>query len=236
MNMFFNLRTGLRNLSIAALALSLAACANLGQNGPLQATSVSERHPITVDTQAATLMLDVAPDSISLTDDDLARIDAFAAQYKARGDGPLVMSIPTGAPNRGAASRAAAEVETRLNALALGVRDVRLSHYRASGAASNAPLILSFTQYVATPSPCGNWSQDYAFNPRNIASPNFGCSTRNNLAVMVADPGDLVAPRGMDPADAQRRDDILERYRVGETTQSERSEEESGAVSQVNQN
>ncbi|MEQ8746582.1 CpaD family pilus assembly protein [Pyruvatibacter sp.] len=232
MDVFFNLRT----VGFAILALGLTACANLGQNGPLQATNISERHPITVDTQAATLMIDVAPDSVSLSDDDIARIDGFAARYKARGDGPMVMSIPTGAPNRGAASRAAAEVETRLDALALGARDVRLSHYRASGAASNAPLILSFTQHVATPSPCGNWSQDYAFNPRNTASPNFGCAARNNLAVMVADPGDLVAPRGMDPADAQRRDDILERYRAGETTQSERSEEESGAVSQVNQN
>lgn len=225
-----------RIFCVALLALGVTACSNLGQNGPLQGSSVSERHPITVDTQAATLMIRVAPDSTSLADNDIARIDAFAARFKARANGPMILSIPTGAPNRGAASRAAAEVETRLDALALGARDVRLSHYRASGAASDAPLILSFTLYVATPSPCGNWSQDYAFNPRNTASPNFGCASRNNLAVMAADPGDFVAPRTMGPADAQRRDVVLERYRAGETTQTERAEEESGASSQVNEN
>jgi len=223
-------------ISILFAALALGACSNLGQNSELQAKSIRQTHPITVDEQAASLMIRVAPDSVSLTDDDLARLDAFARHYKNRGNGPMVMSIPTGAPNRGAASRAAAEVETRLDDHAIGTRQLRLSHYRASGAASDAPLILSFTQYVATPSPCGNWSENYAFNPRNTASPNYGCATQNNLAVMVADPGDLVAPRGMTPADAQRRDTVLERYREGETTQTERSEEESGASSQVNQN
>ncbi|GGD21604.1 CpaD family pilus assembly protein [Pyruvatibacter mobilis] len=223
------------SLAVAA-ALSVSACANLGQNGPTESYKAQREHPITVDEQAATLMIHVAPDSVSLMDEDIARIDHFAARYKARGNGPMVLSIPDGAPNRGAVSRAVAEVETRLDSHAVGPNRLRLSHYRASGSAHTAPLILSFTQYVATPSPCGNWSEDYAFNPRNTASPNFGCASRNNLAVMVADPGDLVAPRGEDPADVQRRETILERYRQGETTQTERAEEESSAISQVNQN
>lgn len=222
-------------LTLAA-TLMLGACAGLGQNGPIDAYSPQRNHPITIDTQAATLMIRVAPDSVSLTDDDIARIDGFASHYKQRGNGPMVLSIPSGAPNRGAVSRAVAEVETRLDSLAVGTQQLRLSNYRASGSAHDAPLILSFTQYVATPSPCGNWSEDYAFNPRNTASPNFGCASRNNLAVMVADPGDLIGPRDEDPADAQRREAVLDRYRKGETTQAERAEEESGAVSQVNRN
>lgn len=238
MTSFFHIPAAVtaRALVLLALVLGISACTNLDQNGPLDAITVKQAHPITVDTQAASLMINVAPDSVSLSNEDIARLDAFAAHYKARGNGPMVMSIPTGAPNRGAASRAAAEVETRLDTLALGPNQVRLSHYRASGAASNAPLILSFTQYVATPTACGNWSQDYAFNPNNLRSPNFGCATQNNLAAMVADPGDLIGPRGMDPADNQRRDTVLERYRRGETTQADRAEEESGAASQVNQN
>jgi len=231
------MRTSLRPHLLVSLAaaLALGAC-SLGQNGPLQAISVKQTHPIAVDEQAASLMLHVQPDSVSLSGDDMGRLSAFARQYKDRGNGPMVMSIPTGAPNRGAASRAAAEVETFLDGLAIGPSKLRLSHYRASGAASDAPLILSFAQYVATPSPCGNWSDDYAFNPNNTRSANFGCASQNNLAVMVADPGDLVAPRGMTPADAQRRDVVLERYRAGETTQTERADEESGASSEVNQN
>lgn len=222
-------------VTAALLAAALGACADMGQNGPLQATTVSQRHPITVDTQSATLLIAVHPDAPGLSDEDLARIDAFADHYKARGHGALDLAMPTGAPNREAASHAIAEAETRLYWRGLGPDKVRLSQYRASGAAHDAPLILSFTQYVATPSPCGNWSEDYAFNPRNTATPNFGCATRNNLAAMVADPKDLVEPRDLDPADAQRRGQVLERYRMGETTQTERADSESGAASEVNE-
>ncbi|MGD1935110.1 MAG: CpaD family pilus assembly protein [Candidatus Phaeomarinobacter sp.] len=224
----------LPTLLAASLTLTVAACGNI-QNGPLQAASVKQTHPITVDSQSAALMLRVAPDSTSLSDDDVSRLKAYALRYRNRGNGPMVMSIPTGAPNRGAASRAAAEVETLLDSLAIGPNSLRLSHYRASGAASDAPLILSFSQYVATPSPCGNWSEDAAYNPNNTRSANFGCASQNNLAVMLADPGDLEAPRDMTPGDAQRRDVVLERYRLGETTQTERGEEESGAASQVSE-
>ena len=55
-----------------------------------------------------------------------------------------------------------------------------------------------------------------------------------NLAAMVADPRDLVAPRTMGVGDTGRRLDVIERYRAGESTASERSEHESGAVSNVN--
>lgn len=219
-------------LLAVGFALALGACGNI-QNGPLEAVSIKQTHPITVDNQAASLMLHVAPDSVALSDDDIGRLRAFALRYRERGNGAMVMSIPSGAPNRHAASRAAAEVETLLDSLAVGPNRLRLSHYRASGAASDAPLILSFTQYVAIPTPCGNWSADAAYGPNNTRSPNFGCATQNNLAVMLADPGDLVAPRGMTPADAQRRDVVLERYRLGETTQTERGEEESGASSEI---
>lgn len=221
-------------LILLALPL-LAACSGLGQNGPEHALSVSQRHPVTVDTQAATLTIPVAPDAVSLGEEDIAALGNFAATYKAVGHGALMLSVPSGAPNGAAANRVAADVQTRLDALALGPSSVRVSEYRASGAAMDAPLILSFTRFIAIPSPCGNWSRDAAYNPRNLASPNYGCATRNNLARMVADPADLVRPRAMDPADAQRRGEVIDRYRRGETTQTERAEEESGAASQVNE-
>ena len=229
------MRIRLSHLSMIVLLPLLAACANFGQNGPEQATSVSQRHPVTVDTQSATLLIAVEPDASALGDADRAALESFAAQYKAIGHGALDMAVPDVAPNRPAAMRLASEVQALLDAAAVGEDRVRRSDYRASGAAVDAPLILSFTRYVATPSPCGNWSQDYAFNPRNVASPNFGCATRNNLARMVADPADLVRPRAMDPADAMRRNQVIDRYRIGETTQTERADEESAAVSEVEQ-
>ena len=44
---------------------------------------------------------------------------------------------------------------------------------------------------------------------------NFGCATQNNLAAQIANPGDLIAPRGMTPIDAERRSNVIETYRTG---------------------
>jgi pilus assembly protein CpaD len=51
---------------------------------------------------------------------------------------------------------------------------------------------------------------------------------------MVADPRDLVAPRGQDAADAQRRMTVLDKYRKGESTPADTTAAQSGAVSEVN--
>ncbi|MFT6460720.1 MAG: pilus assembly protein CpaD [Maricaulis maris] len=62
---------------------------------------------------------------------------------------------------------------------------------------------------------------------------NFGCALAVNLAAMVADPRDLVAPRDMEAGDTGRRQTVIEGYREGQSTASERSDYESGAVSRV---
>ena len=74
---------------------------------------------------------------------------------------------------------------------------------------------------------------NYAYDPSNRLAPNHGCATQNNLAAMVADPADLVGPKTMTPADAGRRNTVLEKYRAGEATATQRSEQDSGAVSEV---
>ena len=99
--------------------------------------------------------------------------------------------------------------------------------------AKAAPIVISYRQYVASAPRCGDWTMDYAYNPRNVNSPNFGCATQSNLAVMVADPHDLVAPRDMAPVDAARRDIIVDKYRKGEATAAERTEFETLKVSEI---
>ena len=45
---------------------------------------------------------------------------------------------------------------------------------------------------------------------------NLGCATQRNLAAMVANPADLVQPRGEDPISTSRRTVVLDKYRKGE--------------------
>jgi pilus assembly protein CpaD len=63
--------------------------------------------------------------------------------------------------------------------------------------------------------------------------PDFGCSVQQNIAAMVADPKDLVAPREMGPGDAVRRATLVKQYETGAVTAAAKSQDQSGAVSTV---
>jgi|UPI000693562B pilus assembly protein CpaD len=213
------------------LPLLLAACG--GFNGVEQAQyDAARRHPIAVDPQIMTYEIPAAPDKIALTLEDKSALRALARAFKERGHGSLNIAAPSGSPNTGVALNLSTEIGQLLHEEGIAHSDISHGTYRASAANSAAPLILSYRRYVATPSPCGNWG-DYAYNPKNVVTSNLGCASQNNMAAILADPADLKGPRGTDPAYAPRRDEVLTKYRKGESTATERVEEESGNVSEV---
>jgi len=78
---------------------------------------------------------------------------------------------------------------------------------------------LSYIRYQAHAEACGDWSVNLASTSANHRSPNFGCATQHNLAAMVADPRDLLAPdSSVGQPDAQRRLTVLDKYRKGDPT------------------
>ncbi len=215
-----------------AAALGLAGCS--GFNGIEDAQyGPSYTHPISVETDVATLNVGVVPGQPGVGPSDRAAIEGFAAAYRQRGHGPMTISTPSGSPNAGAATVALSDVRDILSENGVGAGDLAYTPYRASGADASAPVILSFKRYVAKATACGDWSQDYALEPANGMMPNHGCATQNNLAAMIADPADLIGPRDMTPSDADRRNTVLEKYRQGESTATVRSDQDSGAVSEV---
>lgn len=72
--------------------------------------------------------------------------------------------------------------------------------------------------YAAVPPRCPDWHRtvmdDDSFRP----SSNFGCANANNLAAMLADPGDLVAPRRLGPADGTAQEAAVDRYKTNKVT------------------
>ena len=226
------LKNTLRPFFAAAAMLALAGCG--GFNGPEQAQYTPEAmHPITVSKNTATLKLDAAMDLGYLNDRQKMQIAAFAQAYNERGHGPMTVSVPDKSMNKGAASDFLSEVGQALADQGVGPDRVVYEPYQVAADQASAPVVMTFTRYVAQASPCGDWSMDYAYNPKNVNPPNFGCAMQNNLAAMVADPADLVRPRTMDPADADRRSVVLDKYRKGETTASQSSDKDSAAVSEV---
>ncbi|MCE9650604.1 MAG: CpaD family pilus assembly protein [Parvibaculum sp.] len=222
-------RRALRLLPFAAV-LALAGCG--GFNGANEASyDASYTHPISVQPDVPTLT--VVSRGGGLSDEDRRAIAAFATAYKERGHGPLTVSTPSGSANTTVAMNTLVEVRDLLAEKGVPAANISYTPYRASSTSADAPIVLSYKRYVAAASPCGDWSTDYAYDPENVTPPNFGCATQANLAAMIADPADLIAPRDQTPADAQRRSTVFSKYRDGKITATERNAQDSAAVSGV---
>lgn len=235
MSHMLSIRVALRTLPVAvvfAASFALSGCGGYNDAG-LANSEPEYRHPIAVDQDVQTLTVAAPRDKSGLSDEDRHAVAAFATGYKDRGHGALTVSTPSGSPNTTTAMNILVDVRDALAEKGIAPNAVNYTPYRASAANTDAPIILSYKRYVATPSACGDWSSDYADDPTNNTPPNFGCASQNNLAVLVADPADLVTPRDSTPRDGARSAVVLGKYRQGQITATERSANDSAAVSEV---
>ena len=140
---------------------------------------------------------------------DLARriLDVFA--------GYDYVVAPSGSPNQNAAAAVAVQIEQVLRRAGVSPRAIEYRVYRAGPEERNAPVRIAYNDIAAHTAPCGPWPDQVAQSPDNRHYADFGCATQQNLAAMVASPLDLIYPRGMTPADAQRRATVLQAYREG---------------------
>lgn len=210
--------------SSASVFLALAACSSL-TNGPEQAFNPRERFPVSVEPRMASLRIPYDGPRTGLDASANAQIARFAKDYLDRGAGAIAVSASTRYP------QAPGEVAERL--VTLGIPRAKILVGNQDAADPQDGIKISYIRYEAEAPPCGDWSVNLGDISKNRTSPNFGCATQHNLAAQVADPRDLVAPWPMDPDDAQRRLTVLDKYRRGETTISEKTAAQSGAVSTV---
>ncbi len=215
---------------LSILALSASACAS-AFNGPQQAMSVAEEHPISVDSQTVTLTIDADETTTDLSDMDRARLRAFADAYLRGGHGALTITAPSGTEQDFDGQEMASDIRKALNEAGVPWSALAGATYRTGGDANGNQIIASYTHYVATPSECGDWTGGMNRKYRNLRSKNFGCASMNNIAVLLADPHDLVAPAGVTPRDATAAVRSFEAYREGEVKASEIDNEISTEVS-----
>jgi pilus assembly protein CpaD len=193
-------------------ALLLAAC----MNGPTAELDPEAAYPITVGPHMETLSVTYG------AADSNAKLAAFASAFMSAGNGSITVSAPGPEASRATADRL----------VSLGVPRNRI----VMGAMSQGNAVqLSYVGYGASSPPCGNWSENVAWTLENLPTPNWGCATQHNLAVLAADPRDLVTPQPMTPPDTERRMIVIDKWRKGEPTSAQKTQEQSGAVSQVAQ-
>ena len=202
----------------ALAALSLLAGCNTVLNGPDQALSIDEQHPITVESQTVTLTIDADRTLTDISAVDKARLKAFAAHYFRRGEGPITITAPVGGQADFYGQEMAADIRNELHRSGIAWEQMLGATYRAAGDSEVPSVLISFTNYVASSSPCADWSEELERRFRNSRSKNFGCAQQQNLAAMIANPKDLIEPAALTPGDAGRNDVVIERYRAGEPT------------------
>lgn len=231
------MRSFIRFIVLGLAGATATACTQSAANGPEHVFDAPQQFPITVEPEVATLVVQVDDGLQSLARGEHERVRAFAERWKARGHGILNASSPTGAANQAAAVSALAEVKSVLTSHGVAENSVQYTSYRAAEGDTKAPITLSFVSYVASSPDCGkDWTKNIGFAPRNEMWPDFGCSTQRNLAASVSDPRDLIEPRAIDTADANRRSTVLEKYRAGQPTATPSLDNaDSGQISTVGQ-
>lgn len=222
-----SMRNFVRFGAMAAVLLA-GSCAAPSNNANITADGEAN-HPITVAPSYQSIKVSFAADNQGLLPEDSAKLDAFVTEYMTRGNGSISVSVPAGP---GAATsihyfgeRLASMGVARSNIL-VGTHDV--------AANKDGRVEIGYMGYIAHTDPCGDWSQDASDASSNLPMPDFGCSVQHNIAAMVADPRDLVSERPLGTADATRRSVMMGKYEKGEPTAASKTQDQSGAVADVN--
>jgi len=215
------------------LAVALAGCA--AQVNPLETVgSVPDdyrvNHPIAVEEQVETMDVPVGLYTGRLSDGAKANVAGFAQKFEASGSSLIAVVAPSGSPNQQVAATIAVEIEDVLRQSGVPSTAIDYRVYHAGSAERNAPVRVAFSRIGAHTAPCGPWPDQATVNSQNRHYFNFGCATQQNLAAVVANPLDLLYPRGMTPADAERRADVLDKYRKGQAFSADLSKEQGGTV------
>jgi pilus assembly protein CpaD len=205
-------------LGLVAL-LSLSGCGGMGKD-TMSTGSIPDdyrtRHPIVVTDVEHSLDLPVAQGSTRMTTGMGDTVTGFAQDYRNASTGYVQIMVPHGSPNSPAASTIARQVRSRLIAKGVPSSKIIERPYQAQSSGDAAPIRLSYTATTAVAGPCGQWPEDLANDTtQNKHWENFGCATQANLAAQLANPTDLIAPRGMTPIDADRRMRVISDYRNG---------------------
>lgn len=220
-------------LAVAALALlvaGLAGCKHEEITRPQVAgwalVDPSQRHPIIVSQQPQTMEVRIPASARGLSPRQRAEVLEFADRSRASdaGNSRLVIQAPGGGANETASMYAVGEIRQILSDMGFSETSIAVEAYHAGGSAP--PLRISYLRYVAEAPVCGYWPTNLAEQPDNGNYPNFGCASQHNLAVMVANPGDLLGPRTESDRAGERRDATWGKYVKGESTGSKKSNDE----------
>jgi pilus assembly protein CpaD len=214
----------LRGLCLAAV-LTAGSCSSPSGDEKTVFDDPTANHPILVQPSSQSLKVNVSPAGIAPA--DTAHLDAFVGGYQAHGNGKIVISAPVGP----LANVEVTWIADRINAMGVSRDQILVANRDA--APGDGQVELNYVSYQANTAPCGDWSEDLSYTIDNKTASNLGCAVQHNIAAMVADPRDLMGPRPMGGADADRRATVITNYEKGSPTAATKTADQSSAISDV---
>lgn len=182
-------------------------------------------HPIAVEPSYQSLKLSYAAGVLDTS--EAAQLEAFVTDYRLHGNGKIAISVPNGV----AMQQSVMSLADRINEMGISRDRILVAAHDAPGGDSRVEI--TYISYQAHTGACGDWSEDLSYTAENRTAANFGCANQHNLAAMVADPRDLLGPRSMDGADAQRRQTVIGNYETGKVSAADKSADQKAAITDV---
>lgn len=212
----------LRCASVAAVFLAGSCAAPV----PGGFADPALNHPVTVDPHYVETAFTAPSPDAGLPPTESTRLGELVSAYLDHGHGSIAVSVPDGP---GAAAIIAYFGE-KLASLGVARGQILVGTYAGE---EGAPVRLGYLDYAAQSDRCGDWSSNVAYTLSNRPMDNFGCANQHNLAVQVADPRDLAAPRDASAANAARRASVMDKYEKGSATAAAKSGTDSAKISDV---
>jgi pilus assembly protein CpaD len=231
-------KAALRALTLAALAAGLAGCYVPRDTVGNIPTDYRKRHPIAIREAEKTVHVFIGNNRGALMPEQRIDVMAFANVWRGEATGGVIIDVPVGTPNELASAQAAREIRSLLAAGGIPPHGVTMRPYQPKDPGKLASVRISYSKLVAEAGPCGLWphdigpSLDPSYN-ENRPYWNLGCANQRNLAAMVANPADLVQPRGEANVYTQRRTYVGEQYRRGANSSTNYSNPTKGYLSDV---
>ncbi len=187
----------------------------------------TDRYPIEVKKGEVRMKVPTAHGG-SFSSDREHEVRKFVDDYRNAGSGHLYISTPSAGGGR--ANAAAGKVAKLASAYGVPASEIRYRHHSGP---RRSPVVVAYRRHFAVTKQCGNWPTSDAKTYDNLPAHNFGCAQQHNIAALAANPRDLKTPRSSSSINAGRMDTVFEKYRKGESTSSQRANNETGSVADV---
>lgn len=214
-------------IGVVGLGLFASACAtpaDTSAKAPLAITP-TEQFPLETVTEPQGILL--APHDNGLSPAQTAELAKLARDWREGGRGLVLVE----APARGGPGAATTAYAARDALRASGVPGEAIDVIGYDDTAARAPIRVSFLKVGGKVNTCGREWSDLSKTKSNQPTSNFGCAVNSNLAAMMVNPNDIESYSPILPADAGRRQVVIDKYRAGQVTSSAVDREATGVVS-----